>query len=78
MESSAPRVGLVMGSQSDWQTMGHAAETLTALGVAHEVRIVSAHRTPDRLYAYAHSARERGLQVITRRQNGRNVRGAAS
>ncbi len=64
MDSSAPRVGLVMGSQSDWQTMGHAAETLTALGVAHEVRIVSAHRTPDRLFAYARSARERGLQVI--------------
>ncbi len=64
MDSSAPRVGLVMGSQSDWQTMGHAAETLTTLGVAHEVRIVSAHRTPDRLFAYARSARERGLQVI--------------
>lgn len=64
MDSSAPRVGLVMGSQSDWQTMGHAAETLTALGVAHEIRIVSAHRTPDRLYAYARGARERGLQVV--------------
>ncbi|MBL8667383.1 MAG: 5-(carboxyamino)imidazole ribonucleotide mutase [Rhodospirillales bacterium] len=64
MDSSAPRVGLVMGSQSDWQTMGHAAETLIALGVAHEIRIVSAHRTPDRLYAYARGARERGLQVV--------------
>lgn len=64
MDSSAPRVGLVMGSQSDWQTMGHAAETLTALGITHEVRIVSAHRTPDRLFAYARGARERGLQVI--------------
>ena len=57
-------VGIVMGSQSDWQTMGHAAETLIALGVAHEIRIVSAHRTPDRLYAYARGARERGLQVV--------------
>ncbi|MFO1112688.1 MAG: 5-(carboxyamino)imidazole ribonucleotide mutase [Rhodospirillales bacterium] len=61
---SAPRVGIVMGSQSDWQTMRHAAETLANLGVACETRIVSAHRTPDRLYDYAHSARGRGLQVI--------------
>ena len=53
-----------MGSQSDWQTMRHAAETLEALDVPHEVRIVSAHRTPDRLYDYAKGARERGLQVI--------------
>ena len=64
MNSSAPRVGIVMGSKSDWQTMRHAAETLAALGVAHETRIVSAHRTPDRLYAYARGARTRGLQVI--------------
>jgi 5-(carboxyamino)imidazole ribonucleotide mutase len=53
-----------MGSQSDWGTMFHAADTLTALGVAHEVRIVSAHRTPDRLREYATSARDRGLRVI--------------
>ncbi|KPF79750.1 N5-carboxyaminoimidazole ribonucleotide mutase [alpha proteobacterium AAP81b] len=53
-----------MGSASDWATMSHAAETLTALGVAHEVRIVSAHRTPDRLYDYARTAAGRGLQVI--------------
>ena len=53
-----------MGSQSDWQTMGHAAAMLKQLGVAHEVRIVSAHRTPDRLYDYARSAAARGLQII--------------
>ena len=57
-------VGIIMGSQSDWATMGHAAETLTALGVPFETRIVSAHRTPQRLYDYAGSARARGLKVI--------------
>ena len=57
-------VGIIMGSQSDWETMRHAAETLQGLGIAHEVRIVSAHRTPDRLFAYAESARSRGLKVI--------------
>jgi len=64
MARKAPAVGIIMGSQSDWQTMSRAAETLDALGVAHETRIVSAHRTPKRLYAYARSARKRGLQVI--------------
>lgn len=64
MNSSAPRVGIVMGSQSDWQTMRHAADTLAGLGVACETRIVSAHRTPDRLYEYARGARARGLQVV--------------
>lgn len=59
-----PVVGIIMGSQSDWATMTHAAETLDVLGVAHETRIVSAHRTPKRLVAYAESARERGLQAI--------------
>src|ERR1700747_1189124 len=59
-----PAVGIIMGSQSDWQTMRKAAETLDALGVAYESRIVSAHRTPKRLYAYAESARGRGLKVI--------------
>jgi 5-(carboxyamino)imidazole ribonucleotide mutase len=53
-----------MGSKSDWETMRHAAEMLDRLGVAHETKIVSAHRTPKRLYEYAHSARERGLKVI--------------
>jgi len=57
-------VGIIMGSQSDWQTMRNASEILEALGVAHECRIVSAHRTPDRLYEYAKSAEERGLKVI--------------
>ena len=53
MASKQPAVGIIMGSQSDWETMRHAAETLEALGIAHETRIVSAHRTPKRLYAYA-------------------------
>jgi 5-(carboxyamino)imidazole ribonucleotide mutase len=57
-------VGIIMGSQSDWATMRHAAETLDALGVAYETKIVSAHRTPERLYAYAKGAAARGLKVI--------------
>jgi 5-(carboxyamino)imidazole ribonucleotide mutase len=60
----SPLVGIIMGSQSDWQTMAHAAETLEKLAVPHEVRIVSAHRTPDRLYDYAKTAAGRGLHVI--------------
>jgi 5-(carboxyamino)imidazole ribonucleotide mutase len=59
-----PLVGIIMGSQSDWETLSHAAETLTTLEVAHEVRIVSAHRTPDLLFEYASSAEARGLEVI--------------
>ena len=62
--ADAPLVGIIMGSQSDWETMRNAAETLDALGVAHEVRIVSAHRTPDRMSDYAKQARGRGLKVI--------------
>jgi 5-(carboxyamino)imidazole ribonucleotide mutase len=61
---TAPLVGVIMGSQSDWATMRHAAETLAELGVPHETRIVSAHRTPDRLSEYARTARGRGLRVI--------------
>ena len=57
-------VGVIMGSRSDWDTMQHTVETLGALGVPHEVRVVSAHRTPDLLMEYAGSAEERGLQVI--------------
>jgi 5-(carboxyamino)imidazole ribonucleotide mutase len=57
-------VGIIMGSRSDWETMRHAAETLQALGVAHEAKVVSAHRTPDRLYDYAREAAGRGLKVI--------------
>ncbi len=62
--AEAPLVGLIMGSRSDWETMRHAAETLDALGVAYEQRVVSAHRTPDLLFEYAGSAEERGLQVL--------------
>ena len=61
---SRPLVGVIMGSRSDWGTMKHAADTLEALGVPHEVQVVSAHRTPDLLYEYAAGAEERGLQVI--------------
>jgi 5-(carboxyamino)imidazole ribonucleotide mutase len=59
-----PLVGIVMGSQSDWETMRHAAETLTELGVPHETRVVSAHRTPDLLFEYASTAEGRGLEII--------------
>jgi 5-(carboxyamino)imidazole ribonucleotide mutase len=59
-----PKVGIIMGSQSDWPTLRHAADTLAMLGVAHESRIVSAHRTPDRLAEYARTAKARGLRVI--------------
>jgi len=61
---AAPLVGIVMGSQSDWETMRAAAELLETLGVPHEVRIVSAHRTPDRMFAYAEAAAGRGLKAI--------------
>lgn len=61
---SAPRVGVIMGSKSDWETMQHAVETLEKLGVPHEAEVVSAHRTPDKLFSYAESAAERGLEVI--------------
>jgi 5-(carboxyamino)imidazole ribonucleotide mutase len=61
---NAPLVGLIMGSSSDWETMRAAAEMLEALGVAHEAKVVSAHRTPQRLYDYAASAKARGLKVI--------------
>ena len=64
MHDDGPLVGIIMGSKSDWETMRHAAETLDRLEIAHETRIVSAHRTPRRLYDYAHSAKERGLKLI--------------
>ncbi|MFW6079055.1 MAG: 5-(carboxyamino)imidazole ribonucleotide mutase [Gemmatimonadota bacterium] len=60
----SPLVGVIMGSQSDWETMAHAAETLDALEVPYETRVVSAHRTPDWLFEYAETAEERGLEVI--------------
>lgn len=62
--ASNPLVGVVMGSTSDWETMRHASELLSSLEVPHEVRVVSAHRTPDRLVAYGREAEGRGLQVI--------------
>jgi 5-(carboxyamino)imidazole ribonucleotide mutase len=63
-DASGPVVGLIMGSQSDWETMRHAAATLAELGVDYETRVVSAHRTPARLVEYATTARARGLKVI--------------
>jgi 5-(carboxyamino)imidazole ribonucleotide mutase len=60
----APLIGIIMGSRSDWETMRHAAETLDALGVSYETKVVSAHRTPERLYAYAKGAAGRGLKVV--------------
>jgi len=59
-----PLVGIIMGSSSDWETMRHAAGTLDQLGVPYETKIVSAHRTPKRLYDYAHSAKDRGLKLV--------------
>ena len=59
-----PLVGIIMGSSSDWETMEHASKTLSDLGVPHETRIVSAHRTPDLLFEYASSAEQRGIEVI--------------
>ncbi|MGH6889606.1 MAG: 5-(carboxyamino)imidazole ribonucleotide mutase [Rhizomicrobium sp.] len=64
MNPASPLVGLIMGSQSDWQTLRAAAGLLDELGIPHEARIVSAHRTPDRLYAYAREAAGRGIRVI--------------
>ena len=64
MSEAGPAVGIIMGSRSDWTTMRHAAATLDRLGIGHEAKIVSAHRTPDRLYDYARSARRRGLRAI--------------
>lgn len=64
MTPENPRVGIIMGSQSDWSTMSHSSEILKQLGIEHECRVVSAHRTPDLLFDYADSAIERGLQVI--------------
>jgi 5-(carboxyamino)imidazole ribonucleotide mutase len=64
MAESGPPIGIIMGSQSDWETMQHASQTLDRLGIPHETRIVSAHRTPKRLYDYAIGAKARGLKVI--------------
>ncbi|MDO9362694.1 MAG: 5-(carboxyamino)imidazole ribonucleotide mutase [Sphingopyxis sp.] len=64
MGEMPPQVGVIMGSQSDWPTMAHAVQILEQLGIAHDVQIVSAHRTPDRLVDYAKSAADRGLKAI--------------
>jgi len=61
---STPLVGIIMGSKSDWSTLEHCVQTLESLGIPHEVQVVSAHRTPDKLYSYAEQADERGIQVI--------------
>jgi 5-(carboxyamino)imidazole ribonucleotide mutase len=64
MSRARPHVGIIMGSQSDWPTMKHAADVLTELGVAFETKIISAHRTPERLYTYAKGAKAAGLKII--------------
>lgn len=64
MDSGAADIAVIMGSQSDWETMKHAVDTLDELGVAHDVRIVSAHRTPDRMYEFARAAKADGFKVI--------------
>lgn len=64
VDGPSPRVGVIMGSQSDWPVLRHAADLLEQFGVPHERRIISAHRTPERLYEYARTARERGLAVV--------------
>lgn len=63
-DAKAPLVGILMGSQSDWETLQHATRTLEELGVPHEVRVISAHRAPDLLFEYASTAEKRGLEVI--------------
>lgn len=65
-----PLVGLIMGSKSDWETMSHAAQTLEALGISFEVRVLSAHRTPNQLFEYVESAETRGLEVIVAAAGG--------
>ena len=64
MHEDGPLVGIIMGSKSDWETMRHAADLLEKLGVSQETKVVSAHRTPERLYDYAHSAKGRGLKLV--------------
>ena len=63
-KTSAPLIGIIMGSKSDWPTLKHAADMLDELGIRYEARVVSAHRTPDRLYQYAKTAKSRGLKAI--------------
>ncbi|GMU94434.1 MAG: N5-carboxyaminoimidazole ribonucleotide mutase [Candidatus Hydrogenedentota bacterium] len=63
-KNANPKVGIIMGSKSDWETMRHASETLNELGVPHECRVVSAHRTPDEMFRYAEQAEGRGIEII--------------
>lgn len=63
-EAETPRVGVVMGSRSDWETLRHATEVLTQLGIPHEAKVVSAHRTPERLFRYGREAEGRGLELL--------------
>lgn len=63
-KAGQPLVGIIMGSKSDWETMRHAADTLKKLGIGHDVEVVSAHRTPDKLFSYAEAAQKRGLEVV--------------
>jgi 5-(carboxyamino)imidazole ribonucleotide mutase len=72
-----PLVGIIMGSTSDWETMEHASKTLTALGVPHETRVVSAHRTPDLLFDYASTAENRGIEIIIAGAGGAPVESKA-
>ena len=72
-KDDAPLVGVIMGSRSDWPTMRHAADVLEELGVPLETRVVSAHRTPERLYAYAREARGRGIRRSSRAPAGRPI-----
>ena len=78
MNDQRADVAIIMGSQSDWATMTHAAETLKSLGIGHEALIVSAHRTPTRLFEFAHSARETGFKVIVAGPGGAAPRPGAS
>ena len=77
MTEKSPRVGIIMGSQSDWDTMKEASDILEELGVAHECKIISAHRTPDRMADYAKGARDRGLQRGRARREDASLRRAA-
>ena len=70
---TTPLIGIIMGSKSDWETMSHAADTLDGLGIPYEVRIVSAHRTPDLLFEYASGAEGRGLEVIIAGSGGAEI-----
>ena len=71
--SARPPVAIIMGSRSDWPTMKHAADALDALGVAYEAKVVSAHRTPERLYAFARGAKAAGIKVIIAGDAGRRT-----